>query len=86
MYAIDRRPKNGNEILKRVQETMKPRWMRWNARNTSAEDASRGAGARNEELRDPAALAVLARICAMDAALYEEARAVLQEAKRVCSE
>ena len=37
-------------------------------------------------LRDPAALAVLARICAMDAALYEEARAVLQEAKRVCSE
>ena len=37
-------------------------------------------------LRDPAALAVLARICAMDAALYEEARAVMQEAKRVCSE
>ena len=31
-------------------------------------------------LRDPTALAVLARICAMDAALYEEARTVLQEA------
>ena len=39
---------------------------------------------RSLETMAPAAAAELQRICSMDAALYAEARTVLEEAKSVC--